>query len=345
MSLTLGEIAARFGCELRGDPERRIARVGTLAGAGADALAFLANPAYRDRLRETAAAAVVLEAGHAGDCPVDALIASDPYATYARIAGLLYPPPRVEPGIGPGAVVDPSAEVDPAAHVGANAVVGARSRIGARVSLGPGAVVGDDCALGADTRLAAGVTLGAGVRMGARCTVQSGAVIGADGFGYARTEEGWLRVPQVGGVVVGDDVEIGANTTIDRGAIEDTVIGDGVILDNLVQIGHNVRVGAHTAMAAMAGIAGSAVVGERCMLGGKAGVVGHVTICDDVILAGRCTVTTDIDRPGMYGSALPHDAMPAFRRNALRFRRLDAFAKRLRALEKRVAGKKSRAEE
>jgi UDP-3-O-[3-hydroxymyristoyl] glucosamine N-acyltransferase len=334
MSLSLGEIAARFGCELHGDPDAVVGRVATLANAGEDALSFLANPAYRTALADTKAGAVLLSADEAEACPVPALVCADPYVTYARVATLLYPPHLPEPGVSAAASVDESARIPASASVGPGARIGPGVVLGEHAAVGPNCVVERDCSLGEGTRLVASVTLCRGVSLGARCLIHPGAVIGADGFGIARAPEGWIKVPQVGSVTIGDDVEIGANSCVDRGAIEDTVIGDGVRIDNLVQIAHNVRIGEHSALAAMVGIAGSTEVGRRCLFGGASGAVGHVKIADDVILGGRCMVTSDIRKPGMYGSAMPHQEIATYRRNVARFRQIDRMARRLKQLEK-----------
>jgi UDP-3-O-[3-hydroxymyristoyl] glucosamine N-acyltransferase len=329
---TLGELAVRFGCTLKGDPDIRVAHVATLERADAQSLAFLANPRYRRFLAQTKAGAVVLDAKSAAECPVAALIAKNPYAIYARIAAVLHPAPAVAAGRHPSAVVDPSAVIDPTAAIGPLAVIGARARIGARCSVGPGCVLLDDVTLGADTRLVANVTLCSSVVVGERCLLHPGVVIGADGFGLAPAEGEWLKVPQVGSVRIGNDVEVGASTTIDRGAIEDTVLGDGVKLDNQIQIGHNVRIGAHTAIAGCSGISGSTTVGARCMLGGMVGVAGHLTICDDVVVTGRSFVNNSIRKPGYYSGGLPFDEATRFRKNAARFTRLDELARQVRRL-------------
>jgi len=329
---SLGELAVRFGCTLQGDPDLRVAHVATLEHADPQSLTFLANPRYRRHLAQTQAGAVVLDAKSAADCPVAALIAKNPYAVYARIASLLHPAPPVTPGRHATAVVDPSAVIDPTASIGPLAVIGARAKIGARCAIGPGCVLLDDVTLGADTRLVASVTLCTSVVIGERCLVHAGVVIGADGFGLAPSEGEWLKVPQVGGVRIGNDVEIGASTTIDRGAIADTVIEDGVKLDNQIQIGHNVRIGAHTAIAGCSGISGSTSVGARCMLGGMVGVAGHLTICDDVVVTGRSFVNNSIRKPGYYSGGLPVDEAARFRKNAARFNRLDELARQVRRL-------------
>ena len=329
---SLGELAVRFGCTLKGDPDLRVAHVATLERADPQSLTFLANPKYRRYLSQTQAGAVVLDAKSAADCPVAALIAKNPYAVYARIAAHLHPAPSVIPGRHPSAVVDPSAVIDPTAAIGPCAVIGARAKIGARCSIGPGCVLLDDVTLGADTRLIANVTLCNSVVLGERCLAHPGVVIGADGFGLAPAEGEWLKVPQVGGVRIGNDVEIGASTTIDRGAIDDTVIGDGVKLDNQIQIGHNVRIGAHTVIAGCSGVSGSTTIGSRCMLGGMVGVAGHLTICDDVVLTGKSFVSSDIRKPGYYSSGIPVDETPRFRKNAARFHQLDELARQVRRL-------------
>ena len=334
MPARLADLAVRFGCELRGDPDTVVERVASLQDAAPGSIAFLANLRYRRYLETTGASAVVLEPAAAEACPVAALVTRNPYATYARIAQLLHPAPAFEGGRHANAVVEPGAEVDPSAWVGANAYVALGARVGPRVFVGPGSVLLEGATVGADSRLVANVTLCAGVRIGSRCLLHPGVVIGADGFGQAPDAGVYVKVPQVGSVVVGDDVEVGANAAIDRGAIGDTVVEDGVKIDNLVQIGHNVRVGAHTVIAALVGVAGSATIGRRCMIGGMVGIAGHLEICDDVALTGKTMVSSSIKRPGVYSGKLPMDDARAFRRNAARFRKLDQLAERVRQLEK-----------
>jgi len=333
MPLRLAELAVRFGCELQGDPDALVERVAPLREASAGALAFLANPRYRRYLADTRATAVVLDAAAAADCPVAALVTPSPYATYARIAQLLYPAPEVIGGRHASAVVEPGADVDPSAAIGPLAYVAAGAVIGPRVVVGPGSVVLAGARIGADSRLVGKVVVCEGVRIGERCMLYPGCVIGADGFGQAPDAGAYVKVPQVGSVVIGDDVEIGSNTTIDRGAIGDTTIGNGVKIDNQVQIGHNVSIGEHTVIAGCAGISGSAVIGRRCMIGGMVGIVGHLEICDDVALTGRTMVSSSIRQPGVYSSALAADEARRFRRNAARFQKLDELARRVRRLE------------
>jgi UDP-3-O-[3-hydroxymyristoyl] glucosamine N-acyltransferase len=330
---SLGELAVRFGCELHGDPDRRVESIGTLGAAGPRQLAFLANPRLRTLLGQTRAGAVVLDAGSAADCPTAALVAANPHATFARIAALLHPTRQLPAGVHPSAVVGPGVLIDPTAAVGPLAVVGSGTRLGPRSSIGAGCVVGADVVLGADVRLVARVTLGDGVVVGDRCIVQPGAVIGADGFGFAAEQRRWVKVPQVGTVLIAADVEVGANTTIDRGAIGDTVIEEGVKLDNQIQIGHNVRIGAHTAIAGCVGIAGSAIIGARCQLAGQVGVVGHVSICDDVVVLARSVVASDIREPGVYSNTITAEKASEWRKIAVRIRQLDRIARRLSAVE------------
>ena len=345
MAATLGQLAAQFGCELVGDAGVVVKRVGTLANAAPDAVTFLANSLYRAQLKGTRAAAVILAPRDRDACPVASLVHPEPYLAYARIAAALHPWATVVPGVHTSAVVSASARVAASAQVDAQAVVGSDCSVADEVVIGAGAVLGANVSVGKGTRIGARVTLLDGVRVGARCIVHPGAVIGADGFGFAPDHGAWQKIPQVGSVVIGDDVEIGANTTIDRGAIDDTVIEDGVKLDNLVQIAHNVRVGAHTVMAAMSGIAGSTKVGKRCMIGGGVVMTNSLTVCDDVMLTFRSVVTRSIDEPGTYSGHLPAEEAGLWRKNAARFRKLDALADRLieaeRALE-RISGTTSK---
>jgi UDP-3-O-[3-hydroxymyristoyl] glucosamine N-acyltransferase len=331
MTVSLGELAVRFGCALKGDPQRRVSKVASLEAADVQSVTFLANPRYRRFLAQSQAGVVVLEPQLVDDCPVPALLAKNPYATYARIAAVLHPTPAAMPGTHPTAVIDPSAVIDPTAAIGPHAVIGARVSIGARTAIGPGCVILDGVSIGADTRLVANVTVCRSVSIGARCLLHPGAVIGADGFGFAPDQGQWLKVPQVGSVQIADDVEIGASTTIDRGAIGDTLIGEGVKLDNQIQIGHNVRIGAHTAIAGCTGISGSTTIGQRCMIGGMVGISGHLTITDDVVITGKSFVSGNILQSGYYSSGLPADESARFRKNVARFNQLDEVVRELRS--------------
>jgi UDP-3-O-[3-hydroxymyristoyl] glucosamine N-acyltransferase len=336
VSVTLGELAVRFGCELRGDPSAVVDSVAALGSAGPRSVAFLANPKYSAQLADTRAGAVILDAKSAASSPVPVLVVANPHATYARIATLLHPEPAPRPGVDADATVAPFASIDASSEISAQAVVGEGARIGARCYIGPGCVIERDAAIGDDSRLVARVFVGREVRIGARCVIQPGAVIGADGFGFANEKGTWIKVPQVGTVVVGDDVEIGANTTIDRGAMGDTVIEEGVKLDNLIMIAHNCRIGAHSALAAQIGIAGSSTVGKRCIMGGKSGLSGHISMCDDVVVLGTSLITHNITKPGVYSSALSSEEAGVWRRLVARFKRLDTMARRLKAIEKHV---------
>ncbi|GAA5076651.1 UDP-3-O-(3-hydroxymyristoyl)glucosamine N-acyltransferase [Lysobacter panacisoli] len=328
-SYTAGELAQRFGLRLHGEAATHVDGVGTLARAGASQLAFLANPKYRNQLADSHAAVVVMREDDAQDYARTALIARDPYATFAKISALFEPRPVRDPGVHASAAIDANAHVDPSAHIGAFVSIGARSRVEAGAVIGPGCVIGEDCVVGAGSELIARVTLVTRVRLGQRVVIHPGAVLGAAGFGLAMEGGRWLNVPQLGGVSVGDDCEIGANTCIDRGAIEDTVLEEDVRLDNQIQIGHNVHIGAHTAMAGCSAAAGSARIGRYCLIGGGAGVLGHLEICDKVVVTAMSLVTSSIREPGEYSSGTPLMDNRSWRKNAARFKQLDALARRV----------------
>ncbi|MBT8442012.1 MAG: UDP-3-O-(3-hydroxymyristoyl)glucosamine N-acyltransferase [Gammaproteobacteria bacterium] len=338
MNLSLGDIAGRFGCELRGDPDVEVSHVATLANANGGSVSFLANAAYRDQLAETRAAAVILGPDDVDACPAAALIAKNPYAVYAHVASELHPPPSLVAGVHSTASVARGATVPESCEVAPGAVVESGALLGERVYVGPNTFVGRGSRLGDDTRLMCNVSVYHGVRIGARCIIHSGAVIGADGFGIAQDSTGWTKVPQIGGVDIGDDVEIGANTTVDRGAIDDTVIGNGAKLDNQIQIAHNVTIGEHTAMAALTGVSGSSSIGARCLIGGASIVAGHLSICDDVMLAAGTGVASAISEPGAYGGFPANvEDISRWRKNVIRYGQLDDMARRLRKLEKQLA--------
>ena len=320
------ELAQRFGLALRG-PDRDVAGVGTLADAAPHQLGFLANPRYRAQLTETQAGVVVLREDDANAFAGTALVARDPYAAFARISALFERLPAREPGIHPSAAVDSSAVISPGAHIGPFTSIGARTTIGAGAVVGPGCVIGDDCELGEGCELQARVTLLTRVRLGKRVRILPGAVLGAAGFGLAMEHGRWLNVPQLGGVVVGDDCEIGANTTIDRGALGDTVLEEDVRLDNQIQVGHNVRIGAHTAMAGCSAVAGSARIGRYCLVGGGAGILGHLEVCDRVVITAMSLVTHSIREPGEYSSGTPLMDNRSWRKSAARFKQLDRMAR------------------
>jgi UDP-3-O-[3-hydroxymyristoyl] glucosamine N-acyltransferase len=343
MSVSLGELAVRFGCELRGDPHTVIERVGTLANAQAGSLAFLANPRYRSQLEGTAASAVILTAAAAASCPTAMLVCENPYAMYARISQLLNPTPAFTPGVHPSAVLAATARVHASACVGALAFIAEDVEVGPRTFVGPHCVLLAGVRLAEDVRLVARVTLGAGTVVGARCVLHPGVVLGADGFGFAPERGSWVKVPQMGIVRLGADVEVGANTTIDRGAIEDTVIEDDVKIDNLVQIGHNVRIGAHTVIAGCTGISGSTTIGKRCIIGGAVGIGGHINIVDDVVATGFSAIANSLTKPGLYSSTLPVEEARTWRRLQANFKRSGLLAARVLRLEQ-AAGLKAEQE-
>ncbi|MBK7765883.1 MAG: UDP-3-O-(3-hydroxymyristoyl)glucosamine N-acyltransferase [Sulfuritalea sp.] len=333
--LRLDEIVARFGGEMLGAGETLISRIGTLENAGSGDLAFLANPKYREQLSTTRAAAVIM-APPAAHGLAAAILTPQPYLYYARVAQWLNPLPEPEPGVHSSAVVE--GEVAVTASIGPNVWIGPGAKIGERVLIAANCSIGAGVEIGAGSRLAANVVIYPGCRLGARCLVHSGAVLGADGFGFARETAGaWVKIPQVGRVLIGDDVEIGAGTTIDRGALSDTVIGDGVKLDNQIQVGHNVRIGAHTAMAGCVGIAGSAVIGARCTFGGAAMILGHLHIADDVNVSAGTLVTKSIQAAGTYSGGVPFLEHASWLKNFARLRHLDAMADKIRVLEQRLA--------
>ena len=339
MPTTLGELADQFDCEIRGDPTVVVDSVGTLSGALPTAISFLANPAYIVHLKTTCAGAVILEERYQESCPVPALVAINPYAVYARVAAFLHPTTvAAEPSVHSTASIAADAKVSGSASVGAHAVVGPGAQVGESVVIGEGSVIGANVIIGSKTWLAPHVVLMAGVEIGKRCILHSGVVCGSDGFGFAHDDGLWVKVPQLGSVLIGDDVEIGANTTIDRGTIENTVIEDGVKLDNLIQIGHNVHIGAHTVMAALCGIAGSTTIGRRCMFGGAVVAVGHLKICDDAVFTFHSTILQSVTEPGTYSGALSVDKSPRWRRNAARFKTLDSLTRLGRVIRENDAG-------
>ena len=332
----IDDLARRFALETRGDPVRVINGVAPLARAEPGQLAFLANPRYAGELAHTRAGVVVLRAEHADASPAPVLIAKDPYLAYARIAALFEDVPASAPGIHSTAVIAADARIDAAASIGPGCVIEAGAIIESGAVLGPHCVIGPGCTVGTQSRLGARVTLVTRVALGKRVLVHAGAVLGADGFGLARGEDRWVKVPQLGGVRIGDDCEIGANTTIDRGALEDTVLEEDVRLDNQIQIAHNVRIGAHSALAGCAAVAGSATIGRNCLIGGSAGVLGHLEIADGVTITAMTLVTHSLREPGVYSSGAPIEENHAWRRNAARMRQLDAMARRIATLEKQL---------
>jgi len=331
----LDDLVARLGGELIGDPAVEVARVATLDQAGEGDLAFLANPKYASRLSACRAAAVIVAPAARNLTDRPRIVAPDPYLYFARVAQLFNPPATFAPGVHRSASVE--CALPASVTVGPGASVAAGATIGEGVVIGPGCHIGRGASIAADTRLHPNVTVYDACVIGRACLIHSGTVIGSDGFGFARERDGrWVKIPQVGRVVIGDEVEIGANTTIDRGALDDTVIGDGVKLDNQIQIGHNVRIGERTAIAGCVGIAGSTTIGARCMIGGQAGIIGHLTIADDVVISAGTLVTKSIRQAGVYTANLPVQGHAEWVKNFAHLRHLDALVDRIRALEQRL---------
>ena len=336
-SYTLREIATCFGGEVIGDPDTRIRQVATLENARPDTIAFLANERYRQQLKMTRAGAVILGTAMRDATDLPRVACGDPYAYFALVSGLLNPSRQSNPGTHATAVIDGSAVIAADAEIGPLAVVGKNVRVGAGCVIGSGCVVGDDVVLGTGVRLHANVTVYDKCVIGDRVILHSGAVIGADGFGIAMADERWVKIPQIGRVVIGNDVEIGANTTVDRGTIDDTIIEEGAKLDNQIQIAHNVRIGAHTAIAGCVGIAGSSRIGRYCRIGGASGIAGHLTIADHVEISAYTLISKSIDKPGIYTGAYPFGPNHEWRKNAAHLRHLSDLADRLRTLEKKLA--------
>lgn len=327
------ELAARLQLELRGDVALRVSQVAGLSRAGPDCLSFFGDRRHRRALRMTRAGAVILAQEDAAEAPGAVLITDNPYLAFARAAELLYPPRAVSGGMHPSAVVAETASIDPTAWIGPLSVVEDDVVIGPGVFVGPGCILGAGSSIGADSRLVARVTLGEGTQVGRRALLHPGCVIGREGFGFAKDGERWVRIPQIGRVRLGDDVEIGANSAVDRGAIDDTLIADGVKIDNLIQIAHNVEIGENTAMAACSGISGSTRIGRNCTIAGAVGMAGHLEIGDGVHFTGMAMVTRSFPQPGVYSSGIPAMPTAEWRRAVARFRQLDELARRLKRVE------------
>ena len=332
--LRLDEIVTRLGGTLEGDGSVVVSQVASLASAEAGQIAFLANPRFRQQLVGTKAAALIVSPQFASDTTLPRIVHRNAYAYYARVVALLNPSAPRPSGVHGSAVVHSA--VPASACIGENVVIGKDVVIGENVTLYPGCVIGDGVSIGDDTLLYPNVVIYARCVIGQRAVIQSGAVIGGDGFGFAKDGERWVKIPQIGRVVVGDDVEIGANTSIDRGALDDTVIGDGVKLDNQIQIAHNVVIGDHAAMAGCVGIAGSTKIGRRCTVGGAGMIVGHLDLADDVHVSAGTMVTKSLRRPGQYTSIFPLEAHDEWLQNAAQIKRLAKLAERVAELEKKL---------
>jgi len=332
--ITLSDLAEEFGLQYQGDGSTLIDGVGTLLDATPSQVSFLSNPAYRPQLALTKAAAVLVTAQDAEFCPVNTLVAGNPYVSYAKLAGLFDPRRSPNPGIHPSASIDPEAIIGNNVHIGANTVIGPGCEVADGCMIGPGCVLLADCKLGSACRLDANITLCEGVTIGKRTIIHPGAVIGSDGFGLAFDHDHWVKIPQIGSVNIGDDCEIGANTTIDRGAIGNTVLKNDVRLDNQIQIGHNVKIGAHTAMAGCVGISGSTTIGEYCMFAGASGTVGHIRIADRTTVNFQSVVTKSITESGtVWSAALPAQPLRDWNRSVAHLRKLKKLARRVQKLE------------
>lgn len=334
---TLSELIVGLDIHIKGDPQCRIHGVCTINQAKPGYITFLTNPLYKKYLPETQAAAVILLQEDAVDCPVNALICRDPYYAYAKIAAYFDTKPKSIPGLHPSATIGNHCTIDSTVSIGANCSIGDHVKLAANVVIAPGCVIGEYSELDEKSHLHANVTLYHRVKIGKRVIVASGTVIGGDGFGIAKHKGIWQKVPQLGGVCIGDDVEIGVNCAIDRGAIEDTIIENGVKLDNLIQVGHNVRIGENTAIAANVGISGSTTIGKNCLIGGSAGFSGHLTITDNVVVTGGAAITKSIREPGIYSSGVGGVVTNAeWRKNSARVNRLEHLIERVKELENRI---------
>ena len=337
MAYSLSEIVERFGGELLDDNGVRVSGVAPLERAGTEEIAFVSQAKYLRDIAATQAGALILPPEGRDSSPRPRIITPNPYLYFARVSALLNPEPHPAPGIHPAANVHPQASVAASASIAAGVVIGEGASVGERSVIGPNCVIGGHASLGDDCLLHANVTVCHHCVLGSRVILHSGCVIGSDGFGLANDKGRWVKIPQVGRVLIGDDVEVGACTTIDRGALDDTVIEEGVKLDNLIQVAHNVRIGAHTAIAACTGIAGSAKIGKHCMIGGAAMIHGHIEIADGVRISTNTLITKSLTRPGTYTSALPFSEHGEWLRNAAHLRNLDRLAGRIKELEKRIS--------
>lgn len=332
----LGDIAARFGGRIMGDADTLISRVATLASAQAGDISFLASEKYSAQLVGTSAAAIIMSEEHSAATQQPRIVCDNPYAYFAKVSAFLNPTPQHLPGIHPSAVIAADVRIPASAHIGPHVAIGAGCKVGERCVVMAGCSLGEDVVLGEDVTLYPRVVVYHRCVLGNRLIAHSGVVIGADGFGIAPEEGRWLKIPQVGRVVIGDDVEIGANTTIDRGALDDTVIEDGVKLDNQIQIAHNVRIGAHTAIAGCVGIAGSTSIGRHCRIGGSAGILGHLSIADEVEIAAFTLIGKSITKPGSYTGIFPFSPNEEWRKNAVHLRHLDVMADKIKKLQQEI---------
>jgi UDP-3-O-[3-hydroxymyristoyl] glucosamine N-acyltransferase len=335
--MTLADIAEHIGAELHGDPQCEISSLATLNNAGEQQITFLANSKYNQQLAATNASAVILSADDLADCPCNALVLAEPYAGYAKVAQLLDTTPLPATGIHPTAVIAEGVELGEGVAIGANTTIESGVTLADGVIIGSNCFIGKGAQLGAHTKLWANVVIYHQVIIGSQCLLHSGVVIGSDGFGFAKSQGQWHKIPQLGTVIVGDRVEIGANTTVDRGALENTEIHDGVIIDNQCQIAHNDIIGENTAIAGCTVVAGSTTIGKNCTIGGAVAINGHMTIADNAYITGMSMVTKEISQAGVYSSGIPALSNKEWRKNTARFKQLDLMYKRLAKLEKELA--------
>jgi UDP-3-O-[3-hydroxymyristoyl] glucosamine N-acyltransferase len=335
-AFSLVELAGHVGGEIQTDRSDRYSGVASPSQATAQHIGLISSEKHLAKALASAAGAFVVSSRLAARIDRPGLIVANPLAAFARITALFHPEPALQAGIHPSAVIDASAEIDPSCEIGAQVVIGAHSIIGPNCRIAAGCIIGEHCQIGANALFHPRVTLYAHTQIGARCILHSGCVLGSDGFGNALENGHWIKIPQIGRVIVGDDCEIGANTCIDRGALEATVIGHGVKLDNLIHIAHNCQVGDDTAMAACVGIAGSTKIGRRCQIGGAAMIVGHIEIGDDVMVSGATFIGKSLPNPGTYTSVMPQQPHADWIKNAVHLRHLHSMHERIRALEKQI---------
>jgi UDP-3-O-[3-hydroxymyristoyl] glucosamine N-acyltransferase len=337
-AISLFQLAQKIGAQLHlsgaDTQDTIISGISTLVRAGTGQISFLSNNRYRNQLQDTKAQAVILHPDELSHCSCSALVMTNPYVGFAKAAQLLDTTPQPAQEISSHAVIGENVDLGVNVKIGANAVIEAGAKLGDNVVIGPGCFVGKGAQLGANSRLWANVTIYHNVIMGSDCLVQANTVIGSDGFGYANDNGQWIKIPQLGSVVIGNRVEIGASTTIDRGALDNTILADGVIIDNQCQIAHNVEIGENTAMAACSVIAGSTIIGKNCSMAGLVGINGHISICDNVIFTGMSMVTKSISEPGVYSSGIPASGNREWRKNMVALRNITGLNQRVKALEK-----------
>lgn len=342
---TIAELAQYLQLEFQGDGQCEISGIAPLQHAQLGQISFLDNRKYKQHLADTKASAVICKQEFAEQCPCAVIISQEPYYTFALLTHIFSDVPRPDTGIHPSAVIADSAEVDPSASIGPNVVIESGTKIGKNVVIQACSYIGDGVTIGDNTRIWPNVSIYYRVVIGQRVNIHSGVVIGADGFGIAKHKGQWQKVAQLGSVIIGDDVDIGANTSIDRGALNDTIIDNGVKLDNLIQIGHNVEIGEHTAIAGCAAIAGSTKIGRDCLIGGGACISGHLTITDNIVITGMSGVSSSLSKPDIYSGGTKLSTNREWRKNTARLANLDNLVRRLFSLEKKIEKQQTTEEE